>query len=143
MHALLPFCFLFFGGVRLVEASIDNSISLDPAYIIPVIVYFVISFFILVIFADICCCCRATGVGQGDVPEPAKSPSSPPVCVVVEEAGAVDALGDAACTVCLAEPRAVVLLPCRHLCACAGCAPRLAACPLCRGAVAARLEVYY
>jgi hypothetical protein len=41
------------------------------------------------------------------------------------------------CAVCLDAPKDCMLLPCRHLCACAGCAAALAAraealCPMCR-----------
>lgn len=38
------------------------------------------------------------------------------------------------CVVCLCEPRAVVLLPCRHLAVCGDCLPHLDKCPCCRAA---------
>ena len=52
-----------------------------------------------------------------------------------------------ACVVCLAERKCVVLLPCAHLCLCAGCALRFvgrgAVCPVCRTAVEDALAVYW
>lgn len=39
------------------------------------------------------------------------------------------------CIVCMARPRAAVLMPCRHLVCCASCAAELATCPLCRAAI--------
>lgn len=36
------------------------------------------------------------------------------------------------CVVCMDSPRTHALLPCGHKCICASCAPRLAACPICR-----------
>lgn len=48
------------------------------------------------------------------------------------------------CVVCLQERRSVVLLPCRHLSVCRGCAAHqsLRTCPLCRTRIADRLDVY-
>jgi hypothetical protein len=48
------------------------------------------------------------------------------------------------CVVCQVEPKAVVLLPCRHLCVCGGCANHslLSKCPICRKAVREKLVVY-
>lgn len=48
------------------------------------------------------------------------------------------------CVVCLQERRSVVLLPCRHLSVCRGCAAHqsLRTCPLCRTQIADRLDVY-
>eukprot|EP01065_Artemidia_motanka_P001674 TRINITY_DN1076_c0_g1_i2.p1 TRINITY_DN1076_c0_g1~~TRINITY_DN1076_c0_g1_i2.p1 ORF type:complete len:466 (+),score=102.01 TRINITY_DN1076_c0_g1_i2:65-1399(+) len=48
---------------------------------------------------------------------------------------------DEMCSVCLCEPKQVVLWPCRHMCSCADCAPRLRKCPLCRKTVARRLRL--
>eukprot|EP01062_Namystynia_karyoxenos_P013153 TRINITY_DN14737_c0_g1_i1.p1 TRINITY_DN14737_c0_g1~~TRINITY_DN14737_c0_g1_i1.p1 ORF type:complete len:453 (+),score=94.45 TRINITY_DN14737_c0_g1_i1:129-1361(+) len=45
------------------------------------------------------------------------------------------------CSVCLCEPKQVVLWPCRHMCACSDCAPKLRRCPLCRKSVARRLRL--
>jgi len=39
---------------------------------------------------------------------------------------------DAACVVCFVNPKAVMLLPCRHLCVCEECLPKIDKCPLCR-----------
>lgn len=48
---------------------------------------------------------------------------------------------DETCAVCLSEPKQVVMWPCRHMCVCAECAPRLRKCPLCRKPVARRLRL--
>ena len=49
---------------------------------------------------------------------------------------------DASCVVCLARPREVVLLPCRHLSLCAVCAASVSVCPMCRGAVEDTMLVF-
>ena len=49
---------------------------------------------------------------------------------------------DPSCVVCLARPRAVVLLPCRHLSLCALCAAGVSTCPMCRGAVEETMAVF-
>jgi hypothetical protein len=36
------------------------------------------------------------------------------------------------CVVCYDGPKDTAVLPCKHLCACEGCAPALRACPICR-----------
>jgi len=36
------------------------------------------------------------------------------------------------CVVCYMNPRGVMLLPCRHLCVCEECLPKIDKCPLCR-----------
>ena len=46
------------------------------------------------------------------------------------------------CSVCLDKASAVVFMPCRHLVACGGCAPKLKRCPACRADVAERLDVF-
>ncbi|KAJ9458835.1 putative E3 ubiquitin-protein ligase LOG2 [Diplonema papillatum] len=46
------------------------------------------------------------------------------------------------CCVCLEEAKNTVLMPCRHLCVCSGCAQILTQCPLCRFAVLHRFEVF-
>lgn len=36
------------------------------------------------------------------------------------------------CVVCLSEPRAITLLPCRHFCVCHTCFLQIDKCPICR-----------
>ena len=67
-------------------------------------------------------------------PPPVAAPPPPPV---IEEGD-----DDVSCVVCLARPRAVVLLPCRHLSLCALCAADVPTCPMCRGAVADTMFVF-
>ena len=62
--------------------------------------------------------------------------------VGAEVAVGVPAQAAEACCVCLGASRTVLLLPCRHLCLCAGCAGQVGCCPLCRGAIAARVAVF-
>eukprot|EP00611_Tribonema_gayanum_P012999 TRINITY_DN2374_c0_g1_i3.p2 TRINITY_DN2374_c0_g1~~TRINITY_DN2374_c0_g1_i3.p2 ORF type:complete len:277 (+),score=62.06 TRINITY_DN2374_c0_g1_i3:1350-2180(+) len=56
--------------------------------------------------------------------------------------------GNAPCVLCLDADRRIALLPCGHLCLCAGCAERVVEpdgggrCPVCRGAVTAAQVVY-
>ena len=76
-----------------------------------------------------------TGVGECKA-EPARSdPAEPPPPAVGEG-------GDASCVVCLERPRAVVLLPCRHLSMCALCAAGVSTCPMCRFAVEESMVVF-
>ena len=49
---------------------------------------------------------------------------------------------DVSCVVCLARPRAVVILPCRHLSLCALCAADVPTCPMCRGVVEDTMHVF-
>ena len=78
---------------------------------------------------------RVTGVGECKA-EPARSdPAEPPPPAVGEG-------GDASCVVCLERPRAVVLLPCRHLSMCALCAAGVSTCPMCRSAVEESMVVF-
>jgi len=49
------------------------------------------------------------------------------------------------CALCLEIPKCVLLLPCRHLCVCAGCAPRVPTggpCPVCRTPVQVQMETF-
>ena len=50
--------------------------------------------------------------------------------------------GRTSCVVCLERPRAVVLLPCRHLSMCALCAAGVSTCPMCRSAVEESMVVF-
>jgi len=65
---------------------------------------------------------------------PVAAPSPPPTVREGDD--------DVSCVVCLARPRAVVLLPCRHLSLCALCAADVPTCPMCRGAVADTMFVF-
>ena len=78
---------------------------------------------------------RVTGVGECKA-EPARSDPAGPPPRAVEEGG------DASCVVCLERPRAVVLLPCRHLSMCALCAAGVSTCPICRSAVEESMVVF-
>ena len=49
-------------------------------------------------------------------------------------------LDGARCCVCLENPCVHMLLPCRHLCLCAGCALCITTCPVCRTAVISLLR---
>eukprot|EP00756_Hemistasia_phaeocysticola_P048873 Hpha_TRINITY_DN23286_c0_g1::TRINITY_DN23286_c0_g1_i1::g.30289::m.30289 len=46
------------------------------------------------------------------------------------------------CCVCLGAPKDTLLLPCRHLCLCSGCAEQCSFCPLCRTNVTQRMQVF-
>ena len=67
-------------------------------------------------------------------PPPVAAPPPPPT---VQEGD-----DDVSCVVCLARPRAVVILPCRHLSLCALCAAGVPTCPMCRGAVEEKMGVF-
>jgi hypothetical protein len=78
---------------------------------------------------------RVAGVGECKA-EPARSdPAEPPPPAVGEG-------DDPSCVVCLERPRAVVLLPCRHLSMCALCAAGVSTCPMCRSAVEESMVVF-
>mmetsp|Transcript_18388 Transcript_18388/g.36050 ORF Transcript_18388/g.36050 Transcript_18388/m.36050 type:complete len:372 (-) Transcript_18388:176-1291(-) len=54
---------------------------------------------------------------------------------------------EAACVVCLTEPRSHAFIPCGHRCVCADCGSTVmdqasATCPLCRGTVADMLQIF-
>ena len=68
---------------------------------------------------------------------PLPAGAAPPPPPAAQEGG-----DDPSCVVCLAHPRAVVLLPCRHLSLCALCAAGVSACPMCRGAVEETMVVF-
>jgi hypothetical protein len=46
------------------------------------------------------------------------------------------------CKICLDSEANMLMLPCRHLCACSDCAAALTACPICRTAIAERMRIY-
>jgi len=48
------------------------------------------------------------------------------------------------CVICQEEEKTTLLMPCRHLCLCGGCAarPELENCPLCRAPIESRISVY-
>ena len=50
--------------------------------------------------------------------------------------------GSARCVVCLTNPVAVALLPCRHVCACVTCSRSLSTCPICRVPVQHTMRMY-
>ncbi|CAE7540925.1 rngB [Symbiodinium natans] len=53
-----------------------------------------------------------------------------------------EAVSDRSCIACLDRLANTVLLRCRHLCVCDGCARKLTHCPVCRQTVRDRLTVY-
>ena len=60
-----------------------------------------------------------------------------------EKDDALEALEDTvACTVCLAEKRSVLFLPCGHLVCCEGCSERVDDCPMCRKVIRERKTVF-
>tara|TARA_B110000971_G_C19948614_1_gene472234 strand:+ start:309 stop:830 length:522 start_codon:yes stop_codon:yes gene_type:complete len=44
------------------------------------------------------------------------------------------------CVVCVDNPKTVLLMPCKHLCACDSCADMLEECPLCRKPIQGRIS---
>ncbi|GMI44424.1 hypothetical protein TrCOL_g5469 [Triparma columacea] len=46
------------------------------------------------------------------------------------------------CTVCLAEKRSVLFLPCCHLVCCEGCSEKVDDCPMCRKVIGSRKTVF-
>jgi hypothetical protein len=77
------------------------------------------------------------GPNAGAAPEPAAAAAA--------AAAARASLLDAACVICLDEPRTTAVLPCRHLCLCAPCAQQLvfhsSKCPVCRGTAQSLLAI--
>eukprot|EP00667_Euglena_gracilis_P003991 EG_transcript_4007 len=49
---------------------------------------------------------------------------------------------NAYCVICCSEPKSTVILPCRHLAMCVGCAGQVKECPLCRTGVQQCIEVF-
>lgn len=50
--------------------------------------------------------------------------------------------GAGECVICLDAPKATMLEPCRHVCLCEACAPRVKECPVCRAKVRRRTRLY-
>lgn len=46
------------------------------------------------------------------------------------------------CKICLEAEVSSLCLPCRHLCMCGTCSERVTACPICRGTIMKRLQVF-
>eukprot|EP01006_Ploeotia_vitrea_P011874 TRINITY_DN31544_c0_g1_i1.p1 TRINITY_DN31544_c0_g1~~TRINITY_DN31544_c0_g1_i1.p1 ORF type:complete len:439 (+),score=23.65 TRINITY_DN31544_c0_g1_i1:49-1365(+) len=46
------------------------------------------------------------------------------------------------CVICFENPKEVVFLPCKHLCACSKCSSKLDSCPECRANIAERIKPY-
>ncbi|PWA35265.1 hypothetical protein CTI12_AA611190 [Artemisia annua] len=53
-----------------------------------------------------------------------------------------DSLGRIMCKGCRKEESSVLVLPCRHLCLCSGCAPSLDTCPVCKSTKDITLHVH-
>mmetsp|Transcript_39192 Transcript_39192/g.112424 ORF Transcript_39192/g.112424 Transcript_39192/m.112424 type:complete len:396 (-) Transcript_39192:109-1296(-) len=47
-----------------------------------------------------------------------------------------------ACVVCSEKPKAMLFLPCRHLCTCDGCGGQLRQCPICRADIDDKVHAY-
>ena len=78
-----------------------------------------------------------------ELPEPPRpAPPLPAVAAPPPPPAVQEGDDDPSCVVCLARPRAVVLLPCRHLSMCALCAADVPTCPMCRGAVEETMVVF-
>ncbi len=50
--------------------------------------------------------------------------------------------GGGECVICLDLAKEIMLEPCRHVCLCADCAPRVNDCPVCRARVVSRVRLY-
>lgn len=51
-------------------------------------------------------------------------------------------ISQALCCVCLERPKRVLLMPCKHLCACQHCADSIASCPICRELISDRIVAH-
>jgi hypothetical protein len=83
------------------------------------------------------------------LPEPPPAAAPPVVAPPPPPAPPEEPADDVTCVVCLCERKTCVLLPCRHLCACDGCAAALAAapparalCPVCRAPIQSTFSVF-
>lgn len=65
--------------------------------------------------------------------------------VEADDPSVVDSDIQASCVICMSEPRTTIVMPCRHMCLCEGCAESLKVqsvkCPICRGPVRGLLKV--
>lgn len=65
--------------------------------------------------------------------------------VEADDPSAIDSDIQASCVICMSEPRTTIVMPCRHMCLCEGCAESLKVqsvkCPICRGPVRGLLKV--
>ena len=59
------------------------------------------------------------------------------------QVGSSEPTDELLCVICLDARRTMLLLPCRHLCLCAGCAKKCRSCPLCRMGVEKVVEVFF
>jgi len=73
---------------------------------------------------------------------PSAPPPPPPPPPPTPTSSSTTMLDSLLCVVCMDARRCYVLTPCRHYCACATCAPKLAKCPLCRKAIRERMRVF-
>jgi len=46
------------------------------------------------------------------------------------------------CVICWEEAKSVLFLPCKHLCSCKPCSEKTEECPLCRGTIQEKTQVY-
>ncbi|XP_003576000.1 probable BOI-related E3 ubiquitin-protein ligase 3 [Brachypodium distachyon] len=84
----------------------------------------------------------AEGFGESDFNSPAGAEDDAQSCCFAapkEDAGA--ACSKWACKSCSEGEASVLLLPCRHLCLCKACEPRLDACPVCLAAKNASVHI--
>ena len=65
--------------------------------------------------------------------------------VEADDPAAIDSDIQSSCVICMSEPRTTIVMPCRHMCLCEGCAESLKVqsvkCPICRGPVRGLLKV--
>eukprot|EP01059_Diplonema_ambulator_P020160 TRINITY_DN33867_c0_g1_i1.p1 TRINITY_DN33867_c0_g1~~TRINITY_DN33867_c0_g1_i1.p1 ORF type:complete len:315 (+),score=97.78 TRINITY_DN33867_c0_g1_i1:49-993(+) len=103
-------------------------------------------------------CCGVCGAARPVVPASPHSPacpdckvplcSAPPFCARTSRPHLIPKKHEKkeapmkACGACNKALANTILMPCRHLSACASCAPSLGACPRCSTGVTHRLEVY-
>jgi hypothetical protein len=82
--------------------------------------------------------CSDSGSGSGSAAtQPDSSLQQQPQQPVPAEAGASQQ-----CVICMDAPKCVVLMPCKHYCACEDCAGLLQQCPLCRKMVIHTLKIF-